>query len=98
MQKQPLAIHIIAFYGSMQTFTPITQVTQRSLILGLSDNKLISRSKEELIKQVKFQSKIAIFPVRTWTEFLFDWPASVSNILTVRKWAEPKIVGRNFTS
>ncbi len=30
--------------------------------------------------------------------FPFDWPASVSNILTVRKWAEPKIVGRNFTS
>ena len=29
-------------YGSMQTFTPITQ---RSLFLGLSDNKLISRSK-----------------------------------------------------
>ena len=28
----------------------------------------------------------------------FDWPASVSNILTVRKWTEPKIVGRNFTS
>ena len=28
----------------------------------------------------------------------FDWPASVSNILTVRKWAEPTIVGRNFTS
>ncbi len=39
-----------------------------------------------------------MFPVRTWTEFLFDWPASVSNILTVRKWAEPNIVGRNFTS
>ena len=30
--------------------------------------------------------------------FPFDWPASVSNILTVRKSAEPKIVGRNFTS
>ena len=30
--------------------------------------------------------------------FPFDWAASVSNILTVRKWAEPKIVGRNFTS
>ena len=43
MQKQPLAIHIIAFYGSMQTFTLITQ---RSFFLGLSDNKLISRSKE----------------------------------------------------
>ena len=28
----------------------------------------------------------------------FDWPASVSNILTVRWWAEPNIVGRNFTS
>ena len=28
----------------------------------------------------------------------FDWPVSVSNILTVRWWAEPKIVGRNFTS
>ena len=44
MQKPPLDTHIIAFYGSMQTFTPITQ---RSLFLGLSDNKLISRSKEE---------------------------------------------------
>ena len=43
MQKPPLATHIIAFYGIMQTFTP---VTQRSLFLGLSDNKLISRSKE----------------------------------------------------
>ena len=43
MQKAPLATHIIAFYGSIQTFTPITQ---RSLFLGLSDNKLISRSKE----------------------------------------------------
>ena len=42
--KNTLATHIIAFYGSMQTFTPITQ---RSLFLGLSDNKLISRSKEE---------------------------------------------------
>ena len=31
------------FYGSMQTFTPITQ---QSLFLGLSDNKLILRSKE----------------------------------------------------
>ena len=44
MQKLPLATYIIAFYGSMQqTFTLITQ---RSLFLGLSDNKLISRSKE----------------------------------------------------
>ena len=30
--------------------------------------------------------------------FPFDWPASVSNMLTVRNWAEPKVVGRNFTS
>ena len=43
MQKPPLATYIIAFYGSMQTFTLITQ---RSLFLGLSDNKLISRSME----------------------------------------------------
>ena len=43
MQKPPIATYIIAFYGSMQTFTLITQ---RSLFLGLSDNKLISRSKE----------------------------------------------------
>ena len=43
MQKPPLATYIIAFYGSMQTFTLITQ---RSLFLGLSDNMLISRSKE----------------------------------------------------
>ena len=28
----------------------------------------------------------------------FDWPVSVSNILTVRRWAEPNIVGWNFTS
>ena len=27
--------------------------------------------------------------------FPFDWPASVSNILTVRGWTEPEIVGRN---
>ena len=43
MQKPPLATYIIAFYGSMQTFT---RITTRSLVLGLSDNKLISRSKE----------------------------------------------------
>ena len=43
MQKPPLATYLIAFYGSMQTFTLITQ---RSLFLGLSDNKLISRSEE----------------------------------------------------
>ena len=43
MQKPPLATYSIAFYGSMQTFTLITQ---RSLFLGLSDTKLISRSKE----------------------------------------------------
>ena len=30
--------------------------------------------------------------------FPFDWPASVSNMLTVRGWTEPEIVGRNFTS
>ena len=30
--------------------------------------------------------------------FPFDWHALFNNILTVRKWAEPKIVGRNFTS
>ena len=30
--------------------------------------------------------------------FPFDWPALVSNILTVRGWTEPDIVGRNFTS
>ena len=41
--KTPLATYIIACYGSMQTFTLITQ---RSLFLGLSDNRLISRSKE----------------------------------------------------
>ena len=39
-----------------------------------------------------------MFSVRTWTEFSVRLAASVSNILTVRKWAEPKIVGRNFTS
>ena len=44
MDSDGTCTHIIAFYGSMQTFTPITQ---QSLFLGLSDNKLISRSKEE---------------------------------------------------
>ena len=38
------------------------------------------------------------FPFERGQNFSFDWPASVSNILTVRKWAEPNIVGRNFTS
>ena len=28
--------------------------------------------------------------------FPFDWPASVSNILTVRRWAESKISGRKM--
>ena len=41
--KNTFSYIIIAFYGSMQTFTPITQ---RSPFLGLSDNKLTSRSKE----------------------------------------------------
>ena len=31
-------------------------------------------------------------------KFPFGWPASVSKMCTVRKWAEPKVVGRNFTS
>ena len=43
MQKPHLGTSIIAFYGSMHTFTPITQ---RSLFLGVSDHKLISRSME----------------------------------------------------
>ena len=43
MQKTPLATYIIVFYDRMQTFTLITQ---RSLFMGLSDNKLISRSRE----------------------------------------------------
>ena len=38
------------------------------------------------------------FQFKRGQNFPFDWSASVSNILTVRKWAEPKIVGRNFTS
>ena len=49
-------------------------------------------------KQVKFQSKSLCFQFERGQNFSFDWPASVSNILTVRKWAGPKIVGRNFTS
>ena len=51
MQKPPLVTYIIAFYGSMQTFS----LTQRSLFLGLSDNKLISRSKEEYSSLVRFK-------------------------------------------
>ena len=47
---------------------------------------------------VKFQSKSPCFQFERRQNFPFDWPASVSNILTVRRWAEPKIVGRNFTS
>ena len=39
-----------------------------------------------------------MFQFERGQNFPFDWPASVSNILTVRWWAEPKIVGRNFTS
>ena len=62
MQKPPLATYLIAFYGSIQTFTLITQ---RSLFLGLSDNKLISRSKEitshwSAIKGVKMKYFIRV--------------------------------------
>ena len=39
-----------------------------------------------------------MFPFERGQHFPVDWSASVSNILTVRKWADPKIVGRNFTS
>ena len=35
---------------------------------------------------------------RSGQNFPFDWPASVSHILSVRGLAEPKIVGRKFTS
>ena len=39
-----------------------------------------------------------MFQFERGENFPFDWPTSVSNILTVRWWAEPKIVGRNFAS
>ena len=41
---------------------------------------------------------IKCFQFERGQNFPFDWPASVSNILSVRGWAEAKIVGRNFTS
>ena len=39
-----------------------------------------------------------MFQFERGQNFPFDWPTSVSNILTVRWWSEPKIVGRNFAS